>query len=52
MPTKDGRVTLTDDRLRIVENNRVSDTPIVDDSEFKAVLKEQFDLDLDLIKPG
>jgi N-hydroxyarylamine O-acetyltransferase len=52
MPTKDGRVTLTDDRLRVVENNRVSDTPIVDDSEFKAVLKEQFDLDLDLIKPG
>jgi N-hydroxyarylamine O-acetyltransferase len=51
MPTKDGRITLTDDRFKVVKNKDVIELSIANDAEFNAVLKEHFGLDLDLIKP-
>jgi N-hydroxyarylamine O-acetyltransferase len=51
MPTKDGRITLTDNHFKVVEKNNVSDLPIANEHEFNAVLKEHFSLDLDLIRP-
>ena len=50
MPTKDGRITLTDSRFKVVEKNDVSELPIADDDEFHAVLKEHFSLDLAAIR--
>jgi N-hydroxyarylamine O-acetyltransferase len=52
MPTKDGRITLTDEHFKVVKENDVMETPIANDSEFNTLLKEHFGLDLDLIKPG
>jgi N-hydroxyarylamine O-acetyltransferase len=52
MPTKDGRITLTDEHFKVVKNNVVLDTPIANEYEFGTVLKEHFNLDLALIKPG
>jgi N-hydroxyarylamine O-acetyltransferase len=52
MPTKEGRITLTDSRFKVVAHNNVSELPIANEDEFKAVLKEHFGLDLDLIKVG
>jgi N-hydroxyarylamine O-acetyltransferase len=52
MPTKDGRITLTDEHFKVVKNNVVSDTPIANEDEFEAALKEHFGLDLALIRPG
>jgi N-hydroxyarylamine O-acetyltransferase len=52
MPTKDGRITLTDNHFKVVDKNAVSEIPIAGDYEFNAVLKEHFSLDLDLIRPG
>jgi N-hydroxyarylamine O-acetyltransferase len=49
MPTKDGRITLTDDHFKVVEENNVSDISIKNEYEFNAVLKDHFGLDLDLI---
>ncbi len=51
MPTKDGRITLTDSHFKTVKNNEASETPIVNDAEFNAFLKKHFGLDLALIKP-
>lgn len=51
MPTKEGRITLTDDQFKVIKNGDVSEEPIKNDDEFNAVLKEHFRLDLDLIKP-
>jgi N-hydroxyarylamine O-acetyltransferase len=51
MPTKDGRITLTDSHFKVVKKNDVLDTPIVNEHEFDTVLKEHFDLNLALIKP-
>jgi len=51
MPTKDGRITLTDDRFKVINNNDVSETSIADEIEFNTVLKEYFGLDLSLIRP-
>ena len=50
MPTKDGRITLTDNRFKAVKNDAVSEVPIANDDEFRAVLKEHFGLDLALIR--
>ena len=52
MPTKDGRITLTDSHLKVVKNNGVLDTPITNDSEFNTALKKHFSLDLALITGG
>jgi N-hydroxyarylamine O-acetyltransferase len=51
MPTKDGRITLTDNHFKVVKNDDVLDTPIAHDYEFNALLKEHFGLDLALIRP-
>jgi N-hydroxyarylamine O-acetyltransferase len=51
MPTKDGRITLTDDHFKVVEKNDVFDSPIANDDEFNALLKKYFRLDLALIRP-
>jgi N-hydroxyarylamine O-acetyltransferase len=52
MPTKDGRITLTDNHFKVVKNNDVLDTPITTDNEFNTLLKKHFRLDLDLINGG
>jgi len=52
MPTKEGRITLTDNQFKVINNGNVTETPIADDDEFKAVLKEHFKLGLDLIRPN
>jgi len=51
MPTKDGRITLTDSHFKVVDKNDVLDTPIANENEFITVLKERFGLDLDSIRP-
>ena len=51
MPTKDGRITLTDNRFKVVDKNNVSESSIADDDEFNAILKQNFGLDLALIRP-
>jgi N-hydroxyarylamine O-acetyltransferase len=51
MPTKDGRITLTDDHFKMVEKNDVLDLPIANEDEFNAALKEHFGLNLALIRP-
>ena len=51
MPTKEGRITLTDSHFKVVDKNDVSDVPIANEYEFNTLLKEHFGLDLDLIKP-
>ncbi|MFC1840490.1 arylamine N-acetyltransferase [Thermodesulfobacteriota bacterium] len=51
MPTKEGRITLTDSQFKVIKNGDVSEEPIKNDDEFNAVLKKYFGLDLDLIKP-
>lgn len=50
MPTPDGRITLTDSHFKVVKNDGVSERPIADESDFKALSKEHFGLDLDLIR--
>ena len=51
MPTKDGRITLTDNHFKVVKKDDVLDTPIAHDDEFSALLKVHFGLDLALIRP-
>jgi N-hydroxyarylamine O-acetyltransferase len=51
MPTKTGRITLTDSHFKVVEKNDVLETPIANDDEFNTALKEHFGLDLALILP-
>jgi len=52
MPTAEGRITLTDSHFKVVELDRLQETPIEDDRQFTTILKEQFNLDLDLILNG
>ncbi len=51
MPKKDGRITLTDNHFKVVNENAVSELPIDNDNAFSALLKEHFLLDLASIKP-
>jgi N-hydroxyarylamine O-acetyltransferase len=51
IPTKGGRITLTDSHFKVVKENDVLDKPIADESEFTTLSKEHFDLDLALIRP-
>lgn len=51
MPTKDGRITLTDNHFKVVKNDDVLDTPITNDNEFNTALKKHFSLDLAIIRP-
>ena len=50
MPTKEGRITLTDNQFKVIKNGDVYEEPVKNDKEFNAVLKKHFRLDLDLIK--
>ena len=52
MPTKEGRITLTDNHFKVVKNNYVLDTPITNENEFTTALKKHFSLDLTLINGG
>ncbi|MBN2338188.1 MAG: arylamine N-acetyltransferase [Acidobacteria bacterium] len=50
-PTPDGRVTLTDDRFKVVHSGEVSERPVADASEFSALAREHFGLDPERIRP-
>ncbi len=50
MPTKEGRITLTDNQFKHVKNGNVSEKAIKNDGEFNIILKGYFNLDLELIK--
>lgn len=50
IPTKDGRITLTDDHLKIVSNGEVTERQLNGDEEYNELLKKYFKLDLDRIK--
>jgi N-hydroxyarylamine O-acetyltransferase len=51
MPTKEGRITLTDSHFKAVKDTEVVEKPIANEFEFTAILKEYFSLDLALVKP-
>jgi N-hydroxyarylamine O-acetyltransferase len=50
IPTKEGRITLTDTHLKIVKNGDTSESKIKNEEEFSRHLKEYFRLDLGRIK--
>lgn len=50
MPTKEGRITLTDTRFKIIRNGNTAEKAIENDDEFNAVLKKHFNLDLNTIR--
>jgi N-hydroxyarylamine O-acetyltransferase len=52
MPTKEGRITLTDTHFKVIKDGSVSETPVKNDDEFSKCLKNNFRLDLDQIKSG
>lgn len=51
MPTKEGRITLTDTHFKVVENEEVTENEIKNEEEFNRYLKKYFSLDLDRVKP-
>lgn len=46
MPTKEGRITLTDTHFKVVKNGNVSENEIKNEDEFGRYLKQYFRLDL------
>jgi len=50
MPTKEGRVTLTDTRFKTIENGNTTETDLSNDDEFNAILKKYLKLDLESIQ--
>ncbi|AKN33767.1 arylamine N-acetyltransferase [Clostridium carboxidivorans P7] len=50
MPTKEGRITLTDECFKAVENGQVSERNISNEAEFNELLKKYFGIDLEVIK--
>ncbi|MGC7871952.1 arylamine N-acetyltransferase family protein [Desulfosporosinus sp. SYSU MS00001] len=50
MPTKEGRITLTDDHFKVIANGKVFERHIENDSEFNELLNKHFKLNLNLIK--
>ncbi len=50
MPTKEGRITLTDDHFKVVEGNETSLLEIEDDNHYNKLLKEYFKLDLETMR--
>lgn len=51
IPTKEGRITLTDTHFKVVKNEEVTENEISDEEEFNNYLKQYFKLDLTNIKP-
>ncbi len=49
MPTKEGRITLTDKHFKVIKNGDTKESEIKDEDEFKQYLKQYFRLDLDRI---
>lgn len=49
MPTKEGRVTLTDHQLKIATNGDVKETAIANEDQYKELLQRYFKLDLDAL---
>jgi len=49
MPTREGRITLTDNRFKTITKGDVTEKEIKNDDEFNRILKKYFKLDLDLI---
>lgn len=49
-PTKEGRITLTDEYFKVIANGQVSEKEISNNDEFNELLKKHFTIDLDLIK--
>lgn len=52
LPTEDGRITLTDSHFKVVQEDKVAETPITHESQFSTILKQRFGLDLDSIRPA
>ncbi|MBN1904198.1 MAG: arylamine N-acetyltransferase [Deltaproteobacteria bacterium] len=52
MPTKDGRITLTDTHFKVVKNGDISEKGLKNGEEFQNFLKQHFSLDLDHVKTG
>lgn len=50
-PTRDGRVTLTDGRFKVVKGGEVIEKTLADESEFNALAREHFGLDPERIRP-
>jgi len=50
MPTKEGRITLTDEHFKIIINGEISEIKVSNNAQFNELLKRHFALDLDLIK--
>ncbi|MDI9612969.1 MAG: arylamine N-acetyltransferase [Acidobacteriota bacterium] len=50
-PTRDGRVTLTDNHFKVVKNGEVSEQPLADEEEFTSLARKHFGLDPDRIQP-
>ncbi len=50
MPTKEGRITLTDTHFKIINNGDVTENEIKNEEEFNRHLKQYFRLDLDSIR--
>ncbi len=49
MPTKEGRITLTDTHFKVIENGDIKETEIKNEEEFRTCLKDYFRLDLEKI---
>ncbi|MBN2040176.1 MAG: arylamine N-acetyltransferase [Spirochaetes bacterium] len=49
MPTKEGRITLTDKHFKIISNGNTTEKPVANEEEFKKILNEKFSLDLEFI---
>ena len=49
MPTKEGRITLTDEYFKIINNGSTTETAVANEDEFGKILKQNFNLDLDSI---
>ena len=50
MPTKEGRITLTDTHFKVIENGTGSENEIKNEEDFTGYLKQYFKLDLNSIK--
>ena len=46
IPTENGRITLTSNKLKITENGEAKETPVRDVREFEALLKEYFEIEV------
>lgn len=50
MPTKEGRITLTDDHFKVIKGNETSIIQIDNEDHYNKLLKEHFKLNLDRIR--